>query len=222
MRLCALYSGGKDSTFAIHWAVLHGFEVAYTLTLIPRRPDSWMFQVPNVAWAPVASEAMGIDSLTFFTSGEKDKELEDLKKALSKCKELGVSGVLAGALLSDYQRLNIAIVAEGLDLKTYTPLWRKDQEVYMRELVEEGFEILITSASAYGFPFELVGKTLDKDGVKRVIEASRRYGFNPAFEGGEAETFVLYAPLYKRRLQAEGETIRKGEYEWVFRIRRIH
>jgi len=32
---------------------------------------------------------------------------------------------------------------------------------------------------------------------------------------------VLYAPLYKRRLHAEGETIRKGEYEWVFRIRRI-
>ncbi len=221
MKVCALYSGGKDSTYAIHWAVLHGFEVIYTVTLIPERSDSWMFQVPNVAWAPLASEAMGIDSMTFFTSGEKDRELEDLKIALRTCRDEGAKGVVSGALLSDYQRMNISLIAEEVGLKTFSPLWRKDQRAYMMELVEEGFKILITSASAYGFPFELVGKTLDRDGVRKIIDAAEAYGFNPAFEGGEAETFVLYAPLYKRELKAEGEKVKLGEFEWVFKIRRI-
>ncbi len=221
MKVCALYSGGKDSTYAIHWAVLHGFEVIRTITLVPLDRESWMFQVPNVAWAPLASEAMEIESMVFFTSGLKDKELDDLRRAFKTCKALGAQGIVSGALLSDYQRMNIAVVAEDVGLKTYSPLWRKDQAKYMEELVDEGFEILITSASAYGFPFELVGKVLDHEGVRKVIEASKRFGFNPAFEGGEAETFVVYAPLFKRRLNVEGEKKRLGEYEWVYAIRRI-
>ena len=221
MKVCSLYSGGKDSTYAIHWAVFHGFDVLYTVTLIPQRQDSWMFQVPNVAWAPVASEAMGIDSLVFFTSGEKDRELDDLRRAFRTCKSEGAEGIVSGALLSDYQRMNIAVLAEAEGLKTYSPLWRKDQKSYLMSLVEEGFKILITSASAYGFPFDLVGNVLDLEGVKRIVEASEKFGFNPAFEGGEAETFVLSAPLYRRELKAEGEKLRIGEFEWVYRIRRI-
>ncbi|MEM3244998.1 MAG: ATP-binding protein, partial [Metallosphaera sp.] len=52
-------------------------------------------------------------------------------------------------------------------------------------------------------------------------DSSRKYKFNPAFEGGEAETFVLYAPLFKRKLIVEGKPIKLGEYEWEYRIERI-
>ncbi len=221
MRVCSLFSGGKDSTYALHWAVMKGFEITCLVTMLPEREDSWMFQHPNVEFAKFQAEAMGFPHFFERTSGRKDEELNDLKRAFQRAKEMGAEGIVTGALLSDYQRLNVNLVAEELGLKTYSPLWRKNQEEYMRELVREGFRFIVTSASAYGFPFELVGKEVDEEDVERIIYAARKFGFNPAFEGGEAETFVVYAPLFKKKLNVEGEKVRLGEFEWKFIIRRI-
>ena len=222
MKVCVLYSGGKDSTYSLHWAVFKGFEVQCLITLIPKREDSWMFQVPNVELTKYQAEVLGIDVVQLPTSGEKDKELEDLKKAFQIARSRGAQGIVTGAFLSDYQRLNINLIAEEVGLKTYSPLWRKNQEGYMRELVEEGFKFIITSATAYGFPFHLLGKIITREDVEEIIERARKYGFNPAFEGGEAETFVVYAPLFKRELKVEGYKKKISEYEWKFIITRIH
>ncbi|BAB67144.1 diphthine--ammonia ligase [Sulfurisphaera tokodaii] len=222
MKICALFSGGKDSTYSLHWAVLKGFEILCLITLLPKKEYSWMFQVPNVELTKYQAEVLGIPLLQIPTSGEKDKELEDLKIAFKKAKELGAYGIVTGALLSDYQRLNINIIAEEVGLKTYSPLWRKKQDEYLRELVEEGFKFIITSATAYGFPFELLGKIITERDVEAIIERARKFGFNPAFEGGEAETFVVYAPLFKRELKIEGYKKKISEYEWRFIITHIH
>ncbi|QIW24845.1 diphthine--ammonia ligase [Sulfolobus sp. S-194] len=222
MKICTLFSGGKDSTYSLHWAVFKGFEILCLITLLPKREYSWMFQVPNVELTKYQAEVLGVPVLQIPTSGEKDKELEDLKLAFKKAKGLGAHGIVTGALLSDYQRLNINIIAEEVGLRTYSPLWRKKQDEYLRELVEEGFKFIITSATAYGFPFELLGKIITEKDVEVIIERARKFGFNPAFEGGEAETFVVYAPLFKRELKIEGYKKKISEYEWRFIITHIH
>lgn len=222
MKVCSLYSGGKDSTYSLHWAVFKGFEIECLITLLPKRDYSWMFQVPNVEFTKYQAEVMGFKLLQIPSSGEKDKELEDLKTAFIKAKEMGAEGIITGALLSDYQRLNINIIAEEVGLKTYSPLWRKNQEEYMRELVKEGFKFIITSATAYGFPFHLLGKIIDEEDVEEIIDRARKYGFNPAFEGGEAETFVVYAPLFRRELKVEGYLKKLSEFEWRYIITSIH
>ncbi|BFI76437.1 diphthine--ammonia ligase [Sulfurisphaera ohwakuensis] len=222
MKICTLFSGGKDSTYSLHWAMFKGFEILCLITLLPKKEYSWMFQVPNVELTKYQAEVLGIPLLQIPTSGEKDKELEDLKIAFKKAKELGARGIVTGALLSDYQRLNINIIAEEVGLKTYSPLWRKKQDEYLRELIEEGFKFIITSATAYGFPFELIGKIITEKDVEIIIERARKFGFNPAFEGGEAETFVVYAPLFKRELKIEGYKKKISEYEWRFIITHIH
>ncbi|AWR97073.1 diphthine--ammonia ligase [Acidianus sulfidivorans JP7] len=222
MRVCVLFSGGKDSTFALHWAVFKGFEVLCLITLLPKREDSWMFQYPNVNYTDYQAKVMGYNILKFDTSGEKDKELEDLYNALNYAKKLGAEGIVSGALLSDYQRLNISLICEKLGLRSYTPLWRKNQEKYLLELIEDGFEFIITSISAYGFPYDLIGKIISKKDAEKIIYYSKKYGFNPAFEGGEAETFVVNAPLFKRKLKVEGMVKRIGEENWKYIITRIH
>ncbi|TRM79781.1 diphthine--ammonia ligase, partial [Sulfolobus sp. A20-N-F6] len=204
MNVCALYSGGKDSTYALHWAILKGFEISCLITLIPKREDSWMFQYPNVNYTRYQADAMGFKLLVFETTGQRDIELQDLKRAFLEAKKLGAQGIVSGALLSDYQRLNISIIAEEVGLKTYNPIWRKNQEEYMRWLIKEGYKFIITSASAYGFPFNLLGKIINEEDIENIISASKKYGFNAAFEGGEAETFVVFAPLFKRELKVEG------------------
>ncbi len=219
MKVCALFSGGKDSTFALHWAVLKGFEVECLVTLEPAREDSWMFHRPAVSLTKLQAQALGLPQVYVRTSGVKGVELEDLKRALAEAsRRFGAKGVVTGALLSDYQRMNINIVCEELGLKVYSPLWRKDQARYMRELIEWGFEIVITAIDAYGLSPDLLGRVLTLEDVERIVALSRRYGFNPAFEGGEAETLVVYAPLFKKRLVVRGRRVKAGPYSWRFVI----
>ncbi len=218
-----MFSGGKDSTFAVHWAFLHGFDVCCLVTLRPYRSDSWMFHFPCVDVTRLQAEAFGLPQIFVETSGLKNQELDDLKRALAEAKaEFGIDGVVAGALLSDYQRMNIALICEELGLRTYTPLWRKNQENYMRELVRYGFKIVITSISVYGLSPRLLGKILTEDDVEDIIRKAREIGFNPAFEGGEAETLVVDAPLFKRKIVIENfEIVRENVYSWRLIIKSV-
>ncbi len=221
-RVACLFSGGKDSTYSLHWAVLQGFRVECLITIIPEREDSWMFHRPCVELTKYQSKALGIPRLVRRSSGIKERELTDLREAIREAMDLyGIEGVVAGALLSDYQRMRIALICEELGLKTYVPIWRRDQEEYMRELVRSGFKVMVTSVTCYGLPKSLVGKVLNNELVEEIISRARKYGFNPAFEGGEAETLVIDAPLFKARLVVEGEVVSRGPYEATYLVRGV-
>ena len=163
---------------------------------------------------------MGLRLVTERVGGVGEKaELKALKNALRKAIDVcECEGVVSGALLSDYQRLRFAIIAEELGLRSYTPLWRIDQVGYMRSLVREGFKVLVLSVSAYGVPEDIVGRTLDSNDVERIIQLARVYGFNPAFEGGEAETFVVDAPLFRYRIDVKGVRRKLAPYHVIYEI----
>ena len=134
------------------------------------------------------------------TEGEKEVELEDLKKGLQKAVEkYNVEGVVAGALASTYQRDRVDKVAEELGLKVFTPLWQENQSNYMRWLVREGFKVEITSVAARGLTEEWVGKILDEESVEELIELSEEYRFHAAGEGGEYETRIVGFPEIMKR-----------------------
>ena len=216
MKLGALFSGGKDSTYALHWAYSKGFEIACLITLKARRDDSWMFHVPTIEVTKLQSEALNLPQILIETSGKRDEELNDLKRALKEAIDrYGIEGIVTGALLSDYQRMNINVIAHELELKTYSPLWRKDQERYMIELVDYGFKIIITAINVYGLSPEYLGKVITRRDVEEIIRLARTYGFNPAFEGGEAETLVIDAPLFKKVLNIKkSRVVKLSEYSW--------
>ena len=223
VRVCSLFSGGKDSTYALHWAVLKGFNVACLLTLRPGRTDSWMFHYPNIEWTKYQAEALGIPQVIYYTSGVKDLELIDLRNALINVKrDFDIEGIVTGALLSDYQRIMINIVAKDVDLRVYSPLWRKNQVNYLRDLYRHGFRFILTSISTMGLNPKLLGKVLGINDIEELINSALKYGFNPALEGGEGETFVVDAPLFSYELVIEdGEARRLGEYSWVYIIKSI-
>ena len=210
-----MYSGGKDSTYALHWAVLHGFDVQCLGTVLPNQPDSMLFHYPAVRLTKLQAESMGFKLVQ--VKGSRD-EYASLIELFTWFKKLGADGVVAGALLSDYQRLRFSMAAEEVGLKTYTPLWRKNQEEYMRSLIREGFKFIIVTIQAYGIPEKFLGKVLTEDDIEEIIELSKLYGFNPGFEGGEAETLVIDAPLFRYRLEVEGKPRRIAPYHYVYDI----
>jgi diphthine-ammonia ligase len=58
-----------------------------------------------------------------------------------------------------------------------------------------------------------LGRTLDAAMVERLSQLQRGHGINPAGEGGELETTVLWAPLFRGRL-VPGAVRRRTGADW--------
>ena len=118
MNLSALFSGGKDSVFAILKAKQEGHEIKYLATVHSKNPDSYMYHTPNIGLTLLQSEAMNIQLVSKESKGEKEKEVEDLKILLDG---LDVEGVVCGAIASNYQKQRVEKVCKELNLKLLTP-----------------------------------------------------------------------------------------------------
>ncbi len=202
MRLAALYSGGKDSTYAIMEAKKKGHEVAYLVTIAPKKSDSYMFHYPCIELTKLQAEAMGIKQIWKDSSGEKERELEDLAGVLSGLKGQ-IDGVLSGAVSSIYQRSRIDAICKSMGLSNVAPLWGKDAYDLLREEVNSGLEIIITSVSTGGMDKSWLGKRLNAIAVEELRMLARKLPFNVQFEGGEAETFVTNCPTFTKKILIE-------------------
>jgi predicted ATP pyrophosphatase (TIGR00289 family) len=205
MKVAVLYSGGKDSNYALYWAIKEGFDVKYLVNVESENKESYMFHIPNVHLTELSAEAVGIPLIKIYTKGEKEKEVEDLKKGLEK---LDVEGIVTGAVASVYQKSRIDRVCEELGLKSFAPLWQKDPEWILRT-VSELFDVRIVGVYAYGLGKEWLGQRITKDNIDKLLEICEKYGIHKAFEGGEAETFVFDSPVFKKRIE-----VVEAEIEW--------
>lgn len=223
MNLASLFSGGKDSTFALYWALNNGHKVSCLITLIPERNDSYMFQVPNVEFTTYHAEALGIPLLQGKTSGIKEKELDDLKKIIAEAKEkYGIEGVVAGALASDYQKDRVEKICAELNLKCFAPYWHYDTEKYMKEIIAAGFKVIITSVSAEGLTEDLLGKELDVELLENLKAINAKTKFHLGFEGGEAETMVLDGPIFKQKIEIlESENVMETRNSGFLKIMKL-
>lgn len=220
MKLAALFSGGKDSTFALYKAISEGHKIKYLVSIFSKNPDSYMYHTENINLVKFQSQALGIPLIVEGSLGEKEKELLDLKNALLRIKNK-IDGVITGAIQSEYQKSRIKKICNELNLKVISPLWKKDPEEIFHELLKLKFEVIITSVKAEGFSKEWLGKKIDLDGFKKLKMLSEKYRFNLGFDGGEAETLVLDMPLFKKRLK-----IIEAKKEWdgirgVYKIKKI-
>ncbi len=207
MRLAAIFSGGKDSTYATYLLTKKGHEIKYLVTIFPERQDSWMFHYPCIELTKLQAESIGIKHVIQKTSGEKENELEDLKKVLMKLKGK-IDGVVSGALASQYQKDRIDKICKEIGLKSLAPLWKKDQEELLKE-ESSLFDIIITGVAAEGFDESWLGRRIDEKTIEDLITLKKKFGINVAAEGGEFETFVLDGPMFKKRIE-----IRSFEKRW--------
>ena len=198
MQVAALATGGKDSVLAIYHALKTGYDVKCLATMIPLKEDSWMFHYPNIGLIDLFAEALGIPVVKAETNAVKEEEVEDLKHLIEK---LDVEGLVSGAIASTYQKTRIEKICNQLGLKSITPLWRKNPLDILEELLDLKIEPIITGAYAYGFSEEWLGRKIDEATIADLIELNRKYGTSFVGEGGEYETFVLDAPIFKKKIQ---------------------
>ncbi|HDS45984.1 MAG TPA: diphthine--ammonia ligase [Methanomicrobia archaeon] len=221
LRLGALFSSGKDSTFALWLMQKAGYPVECLITIKSQNPESYMFHTPAVELSDLQAEAMGMPLITQETAGEEEQELEDLCTALRAAKQrYGIEGVVTGALWSTYQKDRIERIAGEEQLRVFSPLWHIHQETELR-LVINTFAVIFTAVSAYGLDSSWLGRRITTADVDRLVALNeqltkygrRTAGLNIAGEGGEFESLVLDGPLFNKRLVIKESEIREeGEH----------
>ena len=193
MKLGVLFSGGKDSCYALYKASKE-HRIIVLITIDSENQDSYMFHTP-VDRTKILAEKLDIPQIIIKTKGEKEKEIGDLKIAIKKAKEdFKIEGIVTGAIASNYQASRIQKICDELDLSCINPLWQKPQEELIRELVEKEFKIRIVKVAAEGIDESWVGKYLDKEMIDKLLELKEKYGINVAGEGGEYESEVEEFP----------------------------
>ena len=73
MKLGVLFSGGKDSTLALH-KTAEKEQVTCLITLRSKNPESYMFHTPNISLTELQAQALGAPLITKETYGKKEEE----------------------------------------------------------------------------------------------------------------------------------------------------
>jgi diphthine-ammonia ligase len=201
MKLGVLFSGGKDSTLALHKAA-EKEEIVCLITVVSENKESYMFHTPNIDITALQAEALGLPLLKWETKGEPEKELEDLEAAITQAiKEFKIEGLVTGAVESAYQSQRIQHICDRLKIVCVNPLWKKNQKALLEELVAEGFKVIISGVFAYPLDEGWLGKEIDAEIIARLAQLQKDFGVSPSGEGGEIETTVLDAPLFRKRVE---------------------
>jgi len=189
MRAVVLFSGGKDSTYAVGWALSQGHEV---VLLTVRPPEySMMFHHPNIDATKMQAEAMGLRQVIVETTEDDWRE-----KVMGELRKIGPDAIATGAVASTYQKSRIDSIAKELGIPSFAPLWHAGPEK-LEEMLHD-FEIYVTAVSADGLGPEFLGEPLQK-----LVDA-KKPGIHPFLEGGEGETFVANAPFFRHGIKIKG------------------
>jgi diphthine-ammonia ligase len=219
MRLGVLFSGGKDSTLALHLAA-EKEQVVCLVTVISKNPESYMFHTPNIDVTTLQAEALGLPLVSVSTQGHKEEELADLEKAVAEAmSKFKIDGVVTGAVESIYQSSRVQQICNRLDLWCFNPLWKHDQRALLETLLERKFKVVISGIFAYPLDDKWLGKQIDMQVIARLVQLQEQYGISPSGEGGEIETTVLDAPMFKKQIEILDSAIQAKGNSGLFRIK---
>ena len=207
----ALFSGGKDSSWALYRALERGLPVERLLT-VHVEGDAYMYHVPETRLTSLAAEAVGIDHVEVEagdlgaadatdSAAQGDREVEPLERALSDLQSaVDLAGVTAGAVESEFQTSRIEALADRLGIDTFAPLWGRDPLAAGREMVAAGFDIRVIQVAAAGLGKCWLGRRLDDEAFDELARLEERYGVHPLGEGGEVD-----GPHMDRRIDLQAE-----------------
>lgn len=205
MKLASLFSGGKDSTYAVYEAGRAGHEVSCLLTAHPYSAESHLLHYPATRYVQLQAESMAIPwrGATAPSSDDIDEDhtLDILLEWAIKNHNIG--GIVHGGVRSRFQLRRFGDLCRRHDLELVSPLWGRDVS-YVEDMIHEGFRFALVSVSAGGLDDMWLGHIPDVADMIQLANLSGRYGLAIDFEGGEAETFVVDCPIFRRPIMLCG------------------
>ncbi|NLB76427.1 MAG: diphthine--ammonia ligase, partial [Crenarchaeota archaeon] len=127
---------------------------------------------------------------------------------------------VTGTVESVYQSSRIQNICNRLSLKCCNPLWKYNQKALLETLIQHNFEVIISGIFAYPLDASWLGRQIDAQIIERLANLQKKFGLNPSGEGGEIETTVLDAPLFRKKIEVLESEIQAKDNTGVYLIKK--
>lgn len=217
-----LFSGGKDSNLSM-FLVKDKYNISCLLSIVPTSNDSYMYQKPDLKILKAQADCLNLPLLTQKSKSIKEAELKDLEQLIKNgIKKYNITGVVCGALFSNYQRERVLKICNKLKIELHSPLWQMDQEKEIELLLNNNFKFMICKIAALGLDEKYLGKVISKEDLTDFKKLNKKYGFNIAGEGGEYETVVIDSPMFNKKIEIlDYKIIMENDFTGFLEIKKI-
>ncbi|MDP6139195.1 MAG: diphthine--ammonia ligase [Candidatus Woesearchaeota archaeon] len=205
MKVAIMYSGGKDSTSAIDYALEKGWDIKYLISIKPTRTDCYLFHYATVEHTTELAKILKIHHiLKKCTVADPEKEAQIVRKIVEKKqKTTPVNAVvLGGTGLQETQLKSIQNALRPLSIEVFASHAGEEHDLIIEKMLNKGYEIMITQVASDGL-MPWLGRTLTKENFNELKRDSANYKFHIGFEGGYADTLVLDGPIFDKKLKID-------------------
>ena len=212
-RVLFSWSGGKDSAMALREILTsRTHEVTGLLTTVTEDYDRISMHGVRRALLQRQAESLGLalTEVRLPKQASNDTYEERMASALTRHKDLGVTGVAFGDIfledLRAYRERNLA----RLDLKAVFPIWKRDPAELLRSFLGIGFEAITTCVDGKVLGREFVGRAIDDRFVSDLPT-----GVDVCGENGEYHSFVHNGPIFREAVVIErGDVVLRDDRFW--------
>ena len=187
MKAAALFSGGKDSLYALYLAEKQGVTVDHLITLITTLPIPSPHS-ENIEALKKIAKSMG-KQLTIVDFKQENAFIETLKN-------LDIDALIAGDIDGDDHLQGLKDVCSKTGLELLEPIYGRDTTELFTEIFASGFKSLITGVDLNYLGEEWLGFVISKESGAKFLE--KIGSADPLGEYGEFHTLTLECPLYAK------------------------
>jgi len=204
-KLCIFnWSGGKDSTLALHYALQdETIEIKYLVTTVTEKYNRVSMHGVRESLLLKQAESIGIPLYQIRLPEMPDMETYDntMRNYLSKFKDEGITHSIFGDIfLEDLRKYREEKLSE-MGLNAIFPLWKKDTTLLIDEFLKLNYKTIIVCAQQ-SLQY-ICGKVIDKDLISSLPK-----NIDPCGENGEFHTFAFEGPIFKKIINFElGELV---------------
>ncbi len=211
MDVAVLFSGGKDSTFAIQKCIDEGWNIKYLISVKPTRTDCYLYHFATVEHTKLFASLMNIPQV-YLTCDVADP-VEEAKLVYNVVKNHLVDAVvLGGTGLQETQIRSIREVLFPLGVEVFASHAGQDHGELLLEMINQGFKIMITQIASDGLDKTWLGRVIDENSFVEFKKLSEKYGFHLGGEGGYYDSLVVDCPLYTKRFEVlESEKVMESK-----------
>lgn len=211
-RAAMSWSSGKDSSLALHLALMSG-KYSITTLLTTVNADHDRVSMHGVREELLRSQAVscGLPLLKVEIPMNSTNEIYEnaMQKAIDEIREKGIKYIIFGDIfLEDVRNYRIRML-EGTGIIPVFPLWGNDTGELARQIIGSGIRARVTCLDPNKLDRKFGGSEFDSSFLRELPE-----GVDPCGENGEYHTFVYSAPFFKRTINVKtGESLlRDGFY----------